>query len=184
VQVHPDDAYATHESAAGGIGKRKCGTSSGARGSRAACRLRPDVTPESFRRAIADARRELPRACRRADGRRRFCSAGTAHTIFPGVVLCEVQQHSTHYRVFDYNALARTASRAPSCSQALNVMGLANRVRRCDPVRITHGAVTELFRRVPAFATSDGNSGAIAAVTSSEHFDLLIFLDARPYRVR
>ena len=82
-----------------------------------------------------------------------FVPAGTAHTIGPGVVLCEIQQHSDiTYRVFDYNRVGPDGKpRALHIRQALDVMHFGEQSGgRCDPVRITHGAVTEtFFRRLP-----------------------------------
>ncbi len=58
------------------------------------------------------------RTSRCSAGEAIFVPAGTAHTIGPGLVLCEIQQHSDlTYRVFDYNRRdangrgARTAHR-------------------------------------------------------------------------
>jgi len=53
-------------------------------------------------------------------------------------------------------------------------------VEAVDPVRITHGAVTETFSsRASILLRAMGIPRGIAAVTSSEHFDLLIFLDGK-----
>ena len=51
----------------------------------------------------------------------------------------------------------------------------------CDPVRVTHGAVTETFYAACRhFATERWEfQERVAAVTSPEHFDLLIFLDGK-----
>src|SRR6267378_1394800 len=65
---------------------------------------------------------------------------------------------------------------------ALNVMRFGEQSGgRCDPVRITHGAVTEtFFVACQHFATERWEfRERIAAVTSPEHFDLLIFLDGK-----
>jgi mannose-6-phosphate isomerase len=187
VQVHPDDAYAEqHESAAGGIGKTEMWYVVTAReGAELRVGLRPNVTPESFGRAIADGTVEdcLERVTVRA-GDAVFVPAGTAHTICPGVVLCEVQEHSDiTYRVFDYNRVAADGKPRPlHIRQALNVMRFGEQSGgRCDPVRITNGAVTEtFFAACRHFATERWEfRERIAAVTSPEHFDLLIFLDGR-----
>jgi mannose-6-phosphate isomerase len=113
-----------------------------------------------------------------------FVPAGTAHTICPGVVLCEVQQHSDiTYRVFDYNRVGPDGKPRPlHVRQALNVMRFGEQSGgRCDPVRITHGAVMEtFFVACQHFATERWEfRERIAAVTSPEHFDLLIFLEGR-----
>jgi mannose-6-phosphate isomerase len=111
-----------------------------------------------------------------------FVPAGTAHTICPGVVLCEIQQHSDiTYRVFDYNRAGPDGKPRPlHIRQALDVMHFGEQGGgRCDPVRITHGAITEtFFAACRHFVTERWEfHERIAAVTSPERFDLLIFLD-------
>jgi mannose-6-phosphate isomerase len=187
IQVHPDDAYAElHESAAGGVGKTEMWYVVSAReGAELRVGLNPDVTRESFQRAIADGTAEncLARVRVRA-GDAVFVPAGTAHTICPGMMLCEVQQHSDiTYRVFDYNRVGTDGKpRALHIRQALNVMQFGEQSGGlCDPVRITAGAVKETFYAACRhFATERWEfSERIAAVTSPEHFDLLIFLEGR-----
>jgi mannose-6-phosphate isomerase len=187
VQVHPDDSYVEqHEAAAGGNGKTEMWYVITAReGAELRVGLRPSVTPKSFRRAIADGNVEecLERVAVRS-GDAVFVPAGTAHTIGPGVVLCEIQQHSDiTYRVFDYNRVGADGKPRPlHIRQALNVMRFGEQSGgRCDPVRITHGAVTEtFFAACQYFATERWEfRERIAAVTSPEHFDLLILLDGR-----
>lgn len=107
VQVHPHDEYAMrHEAAKGGVGKTEMWYVVSARpGAEVRVGLKPEVTKESFRRAIADGTAEemLERIAVRANDAI-FVPAGTAHTIGPGMVLCEVQQNSdVTYRVFDFN---------------------------------------------------------------------------------
>jgi mannose-6-phosphate isomerase len=187
VQVHPDDTYAEqHEAAAGGSGKTEMWYVVTAReGAELRVGLRPDVTPDLFGHAIADGTVEdcLERVAVRA-GDAIFVPAGTAHTICPGVVLCEIQQHSDiTYRVFDYNRVAADGKPRPlHIRQALNVMRFGEQSGGlCDPVRITHGAVTEtFFAACQYFATERWEfRERVAAVTSPEHFDLLIFLDGQ-----
>jgi len=187
VQVHPDDTYAEqHEAATGGTGKTEMWYVITAReGAELRVGLRPEVTRESFGRAIADGTVEdcLERVAVRA-GDAVFVPAGTAHTICPGVVLCEIQQHSdVTYRVFDYNRVAADGTPRPlHIRQALNVMRFGEQSGGlCDPVRITHGAVTEtFFAACQYFATERWEfRERVAAVTSPEHFDLLVFLDGK-----
>jgi mannose-6-phosphate isomerase len=187
IQVHPDDAYAEqHESATGGVGKTEMWYVVSAReGAELRVGLDPDVTRESFQRAIADGTAEncLARVRVRA-GDAVFVPAGTAHTICPGVMLCEVQQNSDiTYRVFDYNRVGADGKpRALHIRQALNVMQFGEQSGGiCDPVRITAGAVEETFYAACRhFATERWEfSERIASVTSPEHFDLLIFLEGR-----
>ena len=187
IQVHPDDAYAAeHEPAAGGVGKTEMWYVISARES-AELRvgLNPDVTRESFQRAVVNgtAENSLARVGVRA-GDAVFVPAGTAHTICPGVMLCEVQEHSDiTYRVFDYNRVGTDGKpRALHIRQALNVMQFGEQSGGlCEPVRITKGAITETFYAACRhFATERWEfSERIAAVTSQEHFDLLIFLEGR-----
>ena len=87
------------------------------------------------------------------------------------------------YRVFDYNRVGTDGKpRTLHVRQALNVIRFGEQSGgRCDPVRITHGAVTEtFFAACRYFATERWEfRERIAAVTSPEHFDLLIFLEGR-----
>jgi mannose-6-phosphate isomerase len=107
VQVHPDDAYAQeHEQAAGGVGKTEMWyVAEASAGATIRVGLRSNVTRESFARSIDDGTTEeslQPITVRAGDAI--FIPAGVAHTIGPGVVLYEMQQHSDlTYRVFDYN---------------------------------------------------------------------------------
>jgi mannose-6-phosphate isomerase len=189
VQVHPDDAYAEkHEPATGGVGKTEMWYVIAAReGAELRVGLSPNVTRESFQRAIAEGTAEdcLARIFVRA-GDAIFVPAGTAHTICPGVTLCEIQQHSDiTYRVFDYNRVGQDGKhRDLHVRQALNVMQFGEQSGGlCDPVRITHGAATETFYAACRhFATERWEFGErIAAVTSPENFDLLIFLEGQGY---
>jgi mannose-6-phosphate isomerase len=145
--------------------------------------LRPSVTRASFQRALDQGTVEdcLARVPVRA-GDAVFVPAGTAHTICPGVVLCEIQQHSdVTYRVYDYNRMDVDGKpRALHVRHALNVMTFGEQSGGlCDPVRIKHGAATETFYAACRhFATERWEfSQRIAAVTSPENFDLLIFIE-------
>ena len=187
VQVHPDDAYAAkNEAATGGVGKTEMWYVVRAReGAAVRAGLRPGVTRESFERALADGSVEncLGSAPVRA-GDAVFVPAGTAHTIRPGVVLCEIQQQSDiTYRVFDYNrAGADGKPRELHIRQALEVMRFGEQAGGlCDPLRITRGAVTErLYAACRYFATERWEfRERVAAATSPEHFDFLIFLEGR-----
>ena len=187
VQVHPDDVYAEqYEAAAGGTGKTEMWYVVTARqGAELRVGLKPGVTPESFRRAIAEGTAEdcLERVAVRA-GDAVFVPPGTAHTICPGVVLCEIQQHSDiTYRVFDYNRVGADGKPRPlHIRQALSVMRFGEQSGgRCEPVRVTHGAITEtFFAACRHFAAERWEfRERIAAVTSPEHFDLLVFLEGK-----
>jgi mannose-6-phosphate isomerase len=187
VQVHPDDAYAEeYESAAGGVGKTEMWYVVSAReGAELSVGLRPSVTRASLQRALDQGAVEnclAPVRVRAGDAV--FVPAGTAHTIGPGVILCEIQQHSDiTYRVFDYNRVdAGGKPRALHIRHALNVMTFGEQSGGlCDPVRITRRGATEtLYAACRYFATERWQfSERIASVTSLENFDLLIFLEGK-----
>jgi mannose-6-phosphate isomerase len=185
VQVHPDDDYATrHEAAAGGMGKTEMWYVAAARpGAQVLVGLKPGVTPESFREAIAAATVEdcLERIPVSA-GDAIFVPAGTVHTVRPGLLLCEIQENSDlTYRVYDYNRRdAQGQPRPLHVEKALAVIHFGEQSSgRIEPVCIRRGALTETyFVACRYFATEKWEFGErIAAVTSPEHFDLLVFLE-------
>jgi mannose-6-phosphate isomerase len=185
VQVHPDDRYAgRYEGAAGGRGKTEMWYAVHADpGAEVLLGMKPEVTLDEFKGAIADgtAERCLERVRLRA-GEAVFVSAGSAHTIGPGFVLCEVQQQSDlTYRVYDYNRRdAQGRARELHIEKALDVMRFGRQTcGRLEPVRIERGAVSEShFVACKYFATErwDFAAGARAA-SSPEHFDVLIVLE-------
>jgi mannose-6-phosphate isomerase len=185
VQVHPDDRYAALlEGPAGGPGKTEMWYAVEARaGSEVLVGLQADVTREKFKRAIAEGTAEncLERVpLRRGDAV--FVPAGTAHTIGPGLVLCEIQQQSDlTYRVYDYNRRdARGRARELHIEKALDVMRFGQQVGgKVQPVRIQKGPTTETYYAAcPYFAVEKWEShDRIGSATSPEHFELLIFLE-------
>jgi mannose-6-phosphate isomerase len=190
VQVHPDDDYAQkHEAAAGGVGKTEMWYVVSAR-ERASVRLgfEPGVTRESFERAIAGGTAE---ECLRSvvvrPGDAIFVPAGTPHTISPGMVLCEVQQHSDiTYRVFDYNRVGADGKpRELHVQKALDVLRFGDAADRsaglCRPSRATSGiAVKTLYAACRYFATERWEfCEQLHAATSAQRFGLLIFLEGR-----
>jgi len=187
VQVHPDDAYAEqHEAAAGGTGKTEMWYVLGAKqNAEVRVGLREGVTRDLLTRAIVDGSVEdsLESVPVRA-GDAVFVPAGTPHTICPGVVLCEIQEHSDiTYRVFDYNRTGTDGKpRTLHLRQALEVIRFGERLGgRCEPVRITRGGVTKtFFVACRHFAAERWEfSERIGAVTSPEHFDLLVIVSGR-----
>ena len=158
VQVHPDDDYAArHEQAAGGRGKTEMWYALQARpGAEVLVGLKPEVTRESFARAIADGTAEdcLVHVPLRA-GDAIFVPARTAHTIGPGLVLCEIQQNSDiTYRVYDYNRRdANGQARPLHIEKALDVMRFGKQFGgKIAPVRIQEaGARENVFRLLPVF---------------------------------
>ena len=185
VQVHPDDAYAAaHERATGGVGKTEMWYAIRSQpGAEVLAGLKPGVTSESFRRAIADGTAEdclehVPLAA----GEAIFIPARTAHTIGPGLVLCEVQQHSDlTYRVFDYNRRdAQGRARELHIDKAMAVMRFGpQNCGKLEPVRVVRGGAKEsLFIACPYFVTEKWEFEAnLERATSREHFDLLVILD-------
>jgi len=187
VQVHPDDAYAAeHEREAGGRGKTEMWYIVRARGgAEVLAGLKPEATRDAFQRAIADGTAE---ACLShvpvREGDAIFVPAGTAHTIGPGLVLCEIQQHSDlTYRVYDYNRRdAQGRTRALHIEKALAAMRFGRqRGGKIEPVRVTSGAVTKTFLAACRYFATEKWEFAerIAAESSREHFDLLVVLDGR-----
>src|SRR6202041_3684035 len=151
VQVHPDDDYAArHEKAAGGRGKTEMWYALSARpGAEVFVGLKPGVTREAFRSAIAGGSAEgcLERVPLRS-GDAVFVPAGTAHTIGPGLVLCEIQEHSDlTYRVYDYNRSdAKGHGRELHIEKALEVIRFGDQSGgKIEPVSTTRGPVTETF---------------------------------------
>jgi mannose-6-phosphate isomerase len=185
VQVHPGDEYAAkHEQSAGGRGKTEMWYALRARPcAEVLVGLKPGVTREKFKRAIAEGTAEdcLERIPLRA-GEVVFVPAGAAHTIGAGLVLCEIQEHSDiTYRVYDYNRRdAKGASRPLHVEKALEVIRFGKQIGgKAEPVRVQRGPVTEsYFVACRYFATEKWEfSERIAGTSSRERFDLLIFLE-------
>jgi mannose-6-phosphate isomerase len=185
VQVHPDDEYAAaHEQAAGGRGKTEMWYAMRARaGAEVLVGLKSEVTREGFARAIADGTAEncLVRVPVSA-GDTIFVPAGTAHTIGPGMVLCEIQEQSDlTYRVFDYDRRdAQGRARELHVEKALDVMRFGKQLGgKVEPVRIQEeGAEKTYFVSCPYFETCRWDfDGPVLTGSSAENFDLLIFLE-------
>ncbi len=185
VQVHPDDDYASrHERAAGGRGKTEMWYTLRAQpNAEVLVGLKPSVTRETFARAISDGTAEncLKHVPLRA-GEAVFVPAGTAHTIGPGLVLCEIQEHSDlTYRVYDYNRRdAQGRARDLHIEKALQVMRFgAQNGGRIEPACVQDRAVKKTYLAACRyFATERWEFRDMHTTASSpEHFDLLIFLD-------
>jgi mannose-6-phosphate isomerase len=185
VQVHPDDDYARrHEAVAGGMGKTEMWYAVAARpGAEVMVGLKPGATPESFRRAIVEGRaEEYLERIRVRPGDAIFVPAGTVHTIGPGVVLCEIQEHSDlTYRVYDYNRVtAKGEPRELHIEKALEVINFGKQNGgRLEPIQVKRGPVEETYLvACRYFATEKwALSERVAAATTGEHFDLLIILE-------
>lgn len=185
VQVHPDDEYAGRfEAAAGGRGKTEMWYALRAKpGAEVLAGLNPEVTAEQFKRAIQDGTAEK---CLEAVplnvGEAIFVPARTAHTIGAGLTLCEIQEYSDlTYRVYDYNRHdGHGKSRELHIEKALEVMRFGKQNGgKITPVIVSHGALTETyFIACRYFATEKWEfSGRIEQASSTEHFELLIFLE-------
>jgi mannose-6-phosphate isomerase len=192
VQVHPDDDYASRfEAQAGGRGKTEMWYALQARpGAEVLLGLRPEVTPEQFKRAIQDGTAEkyldgVPLSA----GEAVFVPARTAHTIGAGLTLCEIQQYSDlTYRVYDYNRRdAQGRSRELHIEKALEVMRFGKQNGgKLVPVKVSRNGLQEtFFVACRYFATEKWDySERIARSSSPEHFDLLIFLEGSGYMER
>lgn len=184
VQVHPDDTYAAeNDRAAGGRGKTEMWYALRAHpGAEVMVGLRPQITRESFRAAIANGTAEscLQHVSVR-EGDAVFVPAGTAHTIGPRLVLCEIQQHSDlTYRVYDYDRRdAQGRARELHIEKALAVMRFGQqRGGKAEPVTLQTGALTKTFiSACRYFATEKWVfSGTIEAESTRARFDLAMVL--------
>ena len=103
VQVHPDDRYALeHE---GELGKTEMWVVLHARpGAELIYGLKAGVTPEAFRRAVAEDRvAELLHRVQVRPGDVIFVPPGTVHSLGPGIIVAEIQQNSdVTYRIYDW----------------------------------------------------------------------------------
>ena len=185
VQVHPDDDYAArHEQAAGGRGKTEMWYVVRAReGSEVMVGLKPGVDREKFGRAIQDGTvEECLRHMQLRAGDAIFVPAGTAHTVGPGFVLCEIQEHSDlTYRVYDYNRRdAKGQARTLHIEKALETIRFGEQKGgKIEPVRIERdSSATTYFAACRYFATEKWEfSENISRNVMPERFELLIFLE-------
>ena len=187
VQVHPPDDYAArHEQAAGGRGKTEMWYVVRAEpGAEVLSGLRAGATREIFERAIRENSAEdwlehVPVQT----GDAVYVPAGTLHTIGPGLVLCEIQEHSDlTYRVYDYNRRdAQGRARELHVEKALDVIQFAQqRGGKIEPAKIERGGfITTYFIASRYFATEKWEfSEAAGSATSRERFELLIILNGR-----
>jgi len=187
VQVHPDDEYARkHESAASAVGKTEAWYIVSAEpGASVYVGLRAGVTRENFRRAIAE---ETVEDCLAkvpvAKGEAVFVPARTAHTIGPGLVICEVQENSDlTYRVYDYGRRYPDGSTRPlHIEKALEVINFAEqRGGKLHPaVAHAHGGTIEHFVACRYFALEKWDfASSVSLTTERTHFELWIILNGR-----
>ncbi len=129
VQVHPDDAMARKYGSP--RGKTECWYALAADpGAQVACGLKPGVTAEKVRAAIADGSLEQDlNAIPIAAGDMIFVDAGTVHAIWPGSVILETQQNcDITYRMFDYGR-----PRELHIEKSLEAMRLATQAGKVQP---------------------------------------------------
>jgi mannose-6-phosphate isomerase len=129
VQVHPDDAMARKYGFP--RGKTECWYALSADpGAQVACGLKPGVTVEKVRAAIADGSLEqdlnvIPIEA----GEMIFVDSGTVHAIWPGSVILETQQNSDiTYRMFDYGR-----PRELHIGKSLEAMRLSTHAGKIEP---------------------------------------------------
>jgi mannose-6-phosphate isomerase len=184
VQVHPGDDYARqHEAAAGGTGKTEMWYAVAARpDAELRLGLEPGVTPESFRQALTDGNVDqcLTRFSVQT-GDAFFVPAGSAHTIGPGALFCEVQQHSDiTYRVFDYGRRQSDGSLRPlHVRQAFDVLNFGpQQCAKVQGIQFQRDAVQKTYLLAcPYFATEIWEfSGAADGKTCPDRFELLVLL--------
>ena len=182
VQVHPDDEYAKrHESAAGGLGKTEMWYAVAARpGAELRLGLELGVTPEAFRQALDDGAVEqcLTRLTVQT-GDAFFVPAGSAHNIGPGVLLCEVQEHSdVTYRIFDYNRRQADGSSRPlHVRQAFDVLQFGpQRCGRVSGVQVQQGSARKTYLAACSYFAAEiwEFSEALLASPCPDRFELLI----------
>ena len=189
IQVHPDDAYAAaHEQAAGGRGKTEMWHAISAElGAKVLIGLKPGVTKERFLEFLAAQKPEdLFEGYQVNSGDTFFVPAGTAHTIGPGMVLCEVQEYSDlTYRVFDYGRVdGRGKPRELHIEKALEVMNFAgSHGGKIAPVSLPAERWSRtLLAACPYFATERWEFRATVQCESNRaRFELFVVLAGTGY---
>jgi mannose-6-phosphate isomerase len=187
IQVHPDDAYAAaHEAAAGGRGKTEMWhVVSAAPGARLLAGLKPGVTKEIFRAALASKTLEdLFQSHEVHAGDTFFLPAGTPHTIGPNMVICEVQQYSDlTYRVYDYDRTdVNGKPRELHVEKALEVLAFNSSVQpkvTTSSQFIREKKFSEELVACPYFVVSrfDIQERAHLSMRPADRFKLWVFLE-------
>jgi mannose-6-phosphate isomerase len=187
IQVHPDDAFAgEHEQAAGGRGKTEMWHIVSAEpGAELLIGLKPAVTREIFlegvaRNTVEDLFLRYPVHA----GESYFVEAGTQHAIFPGMVLCEVQEYSDlTYRVYDYGRVDSSGKqRALHLEKALEVTRFdGTRSGRILPMALhSPDANKHLLAACEFFATERWDCDRTTLVESdTSEFQLIIILSGQ-----
>jgi mannose-6-phosphate isomerase len=184
VQVHPSDDYArAHESVPDPAGKTEMWYAIAARpNAQIGLGFTPGVTKESFQRSIAESTvEETLRQITVQPGDAFFVPSGTAHMIGPGMVLCEIQQHSDiTYRVFDFNRRQADGTlRTLHIRQALDVLNFdQQRGGPVSPIRVDAGPLKKTYLAACRYFAAEKweFSAAVAGAASSDRFEILIFI--------
>lgn len=184
IQVHPDDAYAAeHEAVRGGRGKTEMWhVLFAAPGAELMVNLRTGVTLAAFRAAMeAGTLENLLQRVPVAAGDTLYVPAGTVHTIFGGVMLCEIQEQSDiTYRVYDYKRKGPDGKERPlHVRQALEVINFGEQLgeKVSQVVQAAHGLTVRYLAACRYFATERWEfEGRIGGITRPESFELLVFL--------
>jgi mannose-6-phosphate isomerase len=184
IQVHPDDAYAAkHEQAAGGRGKTEMWHVISAQpDAELLVGLKPGVTKEKFRAAIASGNTEelfLRHPVRSGDTY--FVPAGTQHAICPGMIIAEIQEYSDlTYRVYDYGRVdASGKPRELHIDKALAVTNFeGTKGGKVSPLQLdSEDAKRRLLAACDFFATERWDCGKETVVASDPaEFQLLVIL--------
>jgi mannose-6-phosphate isomerase len=119
-----------------------------------------------------------------AKGETIFVPAGTAHTIGPGIVICEVQENSDlTYRVFDYGRRNADGSTRPlHVEKALDVINFGEQRggKLQAGIARAHGGSIEHVVACRYFALEKWDFAApVSLATERAHFELCITLAGR-----
>jgi len=185
LQVHPDDAYAAaYEQDAGGRGKTEMWHAvSALLGAQLLLGLKPGVNEEKFREGLASHTLEdLFEVHTVQTGDTFFVPPGTAHSIGPNLIVCEVQEYSDlTYRVYDFARVdARGKLRELHVEKALQVMNFDKRANgRVPPLLLsTEGARRSLLAACRYFATERWECSVKCEIpVDPERFELIVILE-------
>jgi mannose-6-phosphate isomerase len=187
IQVHPDDAFASRfEQAAGGRGKTEMWHIVSAEpGAELLIGLKPGVTREDFLRGVSEKNVEnlFVRYSVRA-GETYFVQAGTQHAIFPGMVVCEIQEYSDlTYRVYDYGRVdVHGKTRELHLDKAMEVTrfeGLRSGPISALPLH-SPDAIKHLLAACDFFATERWNCDRTTPIESDpSEFQVMVILSGR-----
>jgi mannose-6-phosphate isomerase len=187
IQVHPDDAFASRfEQAAGGRGKTEMWHIVSAEpGAELLIGLKPGVTREDFLRGVEEENVEdlLVRYSVRA-GETFFVQAGTQHAIFPGMVVCEIQEYSDlTYRVYDYGRVdPHGKTRELHLDKAMQVTRFES--LRSGPITAlplhSPDAIKHLLAACEFFATERWNCDRTTPIESNpSEFQVMVILSGK-----